>query len=82
MAAWQKQDEACRAIVFANAVIHGARVVMCHTKVPRPWQREILARRPANVVAVALASKMARMAWAILARGQACQRNFVSVKPA
>lgn len=63
-------------------LIHGARSVMYHTKVPTPWQREIQARRPANVVAVALASKMARTAWAILARGQAYQRNFVSVKPA
>ena len=63
-------------------LIHGARSVMYHTKVPTPWQEEILARRPANVVAVAIASKMARTAWAILARGQAYQRNFVNVKPA
>lgn len=63
-------------------LIHGARSVMYHTKVPTAWQREILARRPANVVAVALASKMARTAWAILARGQSYQKNFVSVRPA
>ncbi len=29
----------------------------------------MLARRPAKVVAVALANKMARIAWAVLARG-------------
>lgn len=63
-------------------LIHGARSVMYHTKAPTPWQKEIQARRPANVVAVALASKMARTAWAILARGQTYQRHFVSVKPA
>jgi len=30
---------------------------------------ELLARRPFKVVAVALANKMARIAWALLARG-------------
>jgi hypothetical protein len=46
------------------------------------WQKAIQARRPANVAAVALASKIARTAWAVLARGQEYQRNYVSVKPA
>lgn len=63
-------------------LIHGARSVMCHAKVPTAWQRSIRARRPANVAAVALANKMARTAWAILAHGQAYQRDYVSVKPA
>ena len=35
-----------------------------------PWLIELLARRPAKVVAVALANKMARVAWAVLARGE------------
>jgi len=34
-----------------------------------PWITQLLARRPAKVVAVALANKMARMAWALLAHG-------------
>ena len=63
-------------------LIHGARSVMYHAKVPTAWQRAIQARRPANVAAVAVASKMARTAWAILAHGQAYQRDYVSVKPA
>jgi transposase len=62
-------------------LIHGARSVMYHAKVPTPWQTEIQARRPANVAAVALANKMARTAWAILAHGQAYQKDYVSVKP-
>ena len=35
-----------------------------------PWVIELLARRPAKVVAVALANKMARTAWAVLAKGE------------
>src|SRR5262245_3879797 len=34
-----------------------------------PWLTQLLARRPFKVVAVALANKMARTAWALLARG-------------
>jgi len=63
-------------------LIHGARSVLYHAKVPTPWQREIRARRPANVAAVALAHKMARTAWAILAYGREYQRDYASVKAA
>jgi transposase len=34
-----------------------------------PWLAQLLARRPFKVVAVALANKMARIAWVLLARG-------------
>jgi transposase len=63
-------------------LIHGARSVMYHAKVPTTWQTQIQARRPANVVAVALAHKMARTAWAILAHGRAYQKDYASVRPA
>jgi len=63
-------------------LIHGARSVLWHTKVPTAWQSAIQARRPANVAAVAVASKMARTAWAILAHGQVYQRDHVGVRPA
>jgi len=35
-----------------------------------PWVMKLLAKKPAKVVAVALANKMARIAWAILAKGE------------
>jgi transposase len=35
-----------------------------------PWVTKLLAKKPAKVVAVALANKMARIAWAILAKGE------------
>jgi transposase len=63
-------------------LIHGARSVMYHAKVPTSWQTGIQARRPANVAAVALAHKMARTAWAILAHGRAYQKDYVSLRPA
>ena len=34
-----------------------------------PWLTQLLARRPFKVVAIALANKTARVAWALLARG-------------
>ena len=34
-----------------------------------PWLTGLLARKPFRVVAVALANKMARIAWALLAKG-------------
>ena len=63
-------------------LIHGARSVTYGAKVPTTWQTNIQARRPANVAVVALANKMARTAWAVLAHGSAYQQGHVSVKPA
>jgi transposase IS116/IS110/IS902 family protein len=34
----------------------------------RPWVAALLARRPTKVAAIALANKLARMAWAMMAR--------------
>jgi transposase len=34
-----------------------------------PWVTRLLARRPFKVVAIALANKMARVAWALVAKG-------------
>jgi transposase len=39
-----------------------------------PWVTQMLARRPFKVVAIALANKMARIAWALLAKGGTYQR--------
>jgi transposase len=36
----------------------------------RPWIIKLLARRPTKVAAVALANKTARIAWAIMVRGE------------
>ena len=35
--------------------------------------RALLARRPTKVAAIALANKIARMAWAMMAKGERCK---------
>jgi transposase len=57
-------------------LIHGARSVIEHTKHKPLWLEKMLARRPLNVVAVALANKMARTAWALVAHGRTYQREW------
>ncbi len=39
----------------------------------RPWLTALLARRPTKVAAIALANKIARMAWAMMARAKAIE---------
>ena len=51
----------------ALAVLRYARI---HGTGHRPWLTGLLARRPAKVAAIALANKPARMAWAMMARGE------------
>ena len=62
-------------------LIHGARSVLAHAKAPGPWLAQIRERRPANVVIVAQAAKMARTIWAVTAKDQDYQRGFKSVRP-
>jgi transposase len=52
-------------VVGAHAVLKQAR----QQPEKYPWHTQLLARKPFKVVAVALANKMARIAWALLAKG-------------
>lgn len=63
-------------------LIHGARTVVCRAKDRPQWVSNMLERRPKNVVIVALANKMARTAWALLAHEREYQRGYVSQRPA
>lgn len=55
-------------------LVHGARADLRwskHRKERRSiWQESLLARRPTNVVLVAMANKTARVVWALLSRGE------------
>jgi transposase len=51
----------------ALAVIRYAKI---HGSQHRPWLTALLARRPTKVAAIALANKIARMAWAMMAKGE------------
>jgi len=52
-------------VVGAHAVLKLAR----QQPEKYPWLTRLLARKPFRVVAVALANRMARIAWALLAKG-------------
>ncbi len=59
-------------------LIHGARSVIVNSKQPSAWVTNLTQRRPANVAVVALANKMARTIWALLAHERAFQKGYVS----
>lgn len=59
-------------------LIHGARAVLTHSKAPSEWLIELMKRRPKNVAVVAMANKMARTIWALLAHERTYQSGYVS----
>lgn len=59
-------------------LIHGARAVLTHSKAPPEWLTELAKRRPKNVTVVAMANKMARTIWALIAHERAYQSGYVS----
>ncbi|CAE6902382.1 IS110 family transposase [Paraburkholderia domus] len=60
-------------VYLRTLLIHGARAVISSSKHLPERLRLLLTRRPTNVVAVALANKMARTIWALLAYGRTYQ---------
>jgi transposase len=62
-------DRYLRSLFMAGAlaVIRYARI---HGTTHRPWLTALLARRPTKIAAIALANKIARMVWAMMARGE------------
>jgi transposase len=54
-------------VAGALAVIRYAKI---HGTKHRPWLTALLARKPTKVAAIALANKLARMAWAMMAKGE------------
>jgi transposase len=63
-------------------LVHGARSIVYRVKAPGPWVEQMKKRRPLNVVIVAMANKLARIIWAMLAHQRPYRKDYESVKPA
>src|SRR3981189_549585 len=56
--------------LFVAGALSVIRYAKVHGTKHRPWLTALLARRPTKVVVIALANKIARMVWAMMARGE------------
>jgi transposase len=56
--------------LFTTGALAVIRYAKIHGTKDRPWLTALLARRPTKVAAIALANKIARMAWAMMAKGE------------
>ena len=56
--------------LFTTGALAVIRYAKIHGTGHRPWLTTLLARRPTKVAAIALANKIARMAWAMMAKGE------------
>jgi transposase len=65
-------------VYLRTLLIHGARSVITRAKERPVWLERLLARRPLNVAVVALANKMARTIWALLAHERTYQKDYVA----
>jgi transposase len=65
-----KQGDRYMRSLFTARALAVIRYAKMHGTKHRPWLTALLARRPTKVAAIALANKLARMAWAMMARGE------------
>ena len=56
--------------LFTAGALAVIRYVKIHGTQHRPWLSSLLERKPTKVAAIALANKLARMAWAMMAKGE------------
>lgn len=65
-------------VYLRTLLIHCARSAIQHKRYPWPWIDKMLLRRPYNVVVSALANKMARTIWALLAHNRTYDKEYAS----
>ena len=65
-----KQGDRYLRSLFTAGALAVIRYAKIHGTGHRPWLTALLARKPAKVAAIALANKIARMAWAMMAKGE------------
>jgi transposase len=63
-------DEALRTVLICGATAVIRHVLSGHSKNASPWLKDLLKRKPPKLAAVALANKMARIAWKLMVSGQ------------
>jgi transposase len=66
-----KQGDRYLRSLFTAGALSVIKYAQQHGTAHRPWLAKLLERRPTKVAAVALANKVARMAWAMMASGEA-----------
>jgi len=65
-----KQGDRYLRSLFCAGALAVIRYAKIHGSKYRPWLAKLLERRPTKVAAIALANKIARMAWAMMAKGE------------
>ena len=65
-----KQGDRYLRSLFTTGALAVIRYAKIHGTKHRPWLAALLARRPTKVAAIALANKIARMAWAMMTKGE------------
>jgi len=65
-----KQGDRYLRSLFTAGALAVIRYAKIHGSQHRPWLTALIARRPTKVAAIALANKIARMAWAMMAKGE------------
>ncbi len=63
-------DEALRSVLVVGATAVIQQVRAGRGKQPSPWLVELLKRKPPKLAAVALANRIARIAWAMMVSGK------------
>jgi transposase len=65
-----KQGDRYLRSLFTAGALAVIRYAKIHGTKHRPWLTALMARRPTKVAAIALANKIARIAWAMMAKGE------------